>query len=70
MPDVHTIHYDPSTNIALLSDGVRDVMSNSDIHTILSVSHKQKTHYAQTLVQEAYNRGSNDNLTAVVIRVL
>lgn len=68
MPTVEIWTYDYNLKwICLLSDGITDVMSDQQILEFIEKMNKEKVRPAQALVQEAYNRKSGDNLTAIVL---
>jgi serine/threonine protein phosphatase PrpC len=71
MPDVHTVEYSHRRFkwIVLASDGVWDVMQNQDVVRTLERLDRSKKHLAQAVVQQAFDRGSGDNLTAIVLRL-
>jgi protein phosphatase 1L len=55
--------------LILASDGLWDVISNQDaVQLVQSVTDAQEA--AKKLTDEAYNRGSADNITCVVVRFL
>jgi len=80
-PDVRCIRLDKShLFIALMCDGILDVMSNDDVIEDLGTTVADKTLVDATdpvanvrsacgaLVQEAYKRNSQDNLTVIMVR--
>jgi serine/threonine protein phosphatase PrpC len=76
MPSVRCLRLDKSHKfLALMCDGISDVMSNED--AIFELDYVRKADTAQVevktacgnLVQEAYKRGSEDNLTVLLARM-
>jgi serine/threonine protein phosphatase PrpC len=69
-PDVRCVKIDSSSRFfALLCDGVTEVMRNEEVTDLLREKLKDVRGACGALVQEAYNRGSGDNLTALVVRL-
>jgi serine/threonine protein phosphatase PrpC len=65
-PDV-TCFDDLYSWILLVSDGLSDVMTASNMLSIVTSMHNRHIFPADALVQEAYTRRSQDNLTALVL---
>jgi len=65
VPDLSVIQVMPGDKFLLCSDGLSDVLDESAI--ALGLSRKEKA--AETLVEAAYEAGSHDNITALVVAV-
>lgn len=67
-PEVTVKTITPSLNyVVLCSDGIYDVLSNQDVINLANKASSAQDG-AQSIVQRAYDRYSNDNLTALVIK--
>lgn len=66
-PDVKTINVDYQDEfIVIASDGVWDVCSNQEVVDIVK-SHDNAQLAAEAVVKESFDKGSQDNLTAIVV---
>ncbi|XP_022938792.1 probable protein phosphatase 2C 11 [Cucurbita moschata] len=66
-PEIQEEEIDGVDFIIIASDGLWNVLSNED--AVALVQHIQDTEVAsRTLIQEAYARGSSDNITCVIVR--
>jgi PPM family protein phosphatase len=54
----------------LCTDGLTDVLSDKDIHKILSTASKNPQEISERLIQAANSGGGPDNVTAVVVGIL
>jgi len=59
----------PGDLYLLCSDGLTDLVSDSEIQTILGTDHNLK-HHAQGLVDLAKEHGGSDNISVVLIKIL
>lgn len=68
-PDVQVFDMDvvKPKFMVLATDGVWDVFSNEEVVEFVAQSLDKPLHGAKELVQAAYNRGSSDNITAIVV---
>jgi len=75
-PDVSCVRLDTSCKfLALMCDGIPDVMRNEDIVQELLIKRDPSPAgdvraACGALVQEAYKRGSGDNLTVILVRIV
>lgn len=67
VPDVTTCEVRPGDTWLLCSDGLLDGLGELEVASILA--HEMPESAAGTLVSRAYEAGSRDNITAVVVRV-
>jgi protein phosphatase len=67
--DMKTIMFEPNTTFLLCSDGITRHISDVEIRELLSLQHPPVT-ICQEMKQICYERGAEDNLTAVIIRVI
>lgn len=67
--DMKTIMFEPNTTFLLCSDGITRHISDSEIRELLALQHQPVT-ICQEMKQICYERGAEDNLTAVIIKVL
>ena len=67
-PDLKTIMVDPGTSFMLCSDGITRHVSDAEIRNILSHG-SDLDHICEYLKDLVYDRGAEDNMTAVVVRV-
>ncbi|MBQ3159559.1 MAG: Stp1/IreP family PP2C-type Ser/Thr phosphatase [Clostridia bacterium] len=66
-PDVFYTRWNPKDTVLLCSDGLCDVLSEADI--LSEVQKKQDLdELCHTLVEQAYDRGSQDNISLVIVR--
>ncbi len=65
-PELLVLEYDKEQVLLLCSDGISDVLTESDIYDTVSVSENCQE-AAKRLVEEAFSRGSQDDSSAVVI---
>ncbi|XP_042409686.1 probable protein phosphatase 2C 59 [Zingiber officinale] len=69
-PEIHEEEVDGSLEFVILaSDGLWDVVSNEEAVEMVK-SFEDPEQAAKKLLQEAYQRGSADNITCVVVRFL
>lgn len=67
-PEVHVLSLEPShTALALYCDGISEVMSAEEIAKALNQLRGQEKRAPGRLAQDAYNRGSEQNLTAITV---
>lgn len=67
-PEVHVLSLEPShTALALYCDGISEVMSSEEIAKALNQLRGQEKRAPGRLAQDAYNRGSEQNLTAISV---
>lgn len=66
--DMKTIMFEPNTTFLLCSDGITRHISDVEIRELLSLQHPPVT-ICQEMKQICYERGAEDNLTAVIVRV-
>ena len=66
LPDMQLVDVEEDDVFLLCSDGLTDVLDEEEIARVLS--HHSTDFAARTLIVEAYNAGSSDNITAVVAR--
>eukprot|EP00397_Hematodinium_sp_SG-2012_P035027 GEMP01037625.1.p1 GENE.GEMP01037625.1~~GEMP01037625.1.p1 ORF type:complete len:568 (+),score=111.31 GEMP01037625.1:56-1705(+) len=67
-PDVEVVHLDSShKGIMLLCDGVLDVMKDDEVAGLMSRNMGRPRAACGEVVNEAFNRGSEDNLTAICV---
>lgn len=67
-PEVHVLSLEPShTALALYCDGISEVMSSEEIAKALNQLRGQEKRAPGRLAQDAYNRGSEQNLTAITV---
>lgn len=62
-PDVVTIDVEPKDRLLLCSDGLHDPLGEADLRRLMSGG-------CDELVQAAYDAGSSDNITAVLLTVV
>jgi serine/threonine protein phosphatase PrpC len=67
-PDLKTIMVDPGTSFMLCSDGITRHVSDAEIRKILSHG-SDLEHICEYLKDLVYERGAEDNMTAVLVRV-
>jgi len=69
VPDVEILHLNPVTHkgIMLLCDGVFDVMNNDEVTAIMARNVGRPRAACGDVVNEAFTRGSEDNLTAICV---
>jgi protein phosphatase len=68
-PDVAEHDCDREDLYFLCSDGVTDVLTDSEIESVLSQRVADPEHALQRMVDEVNRRGGPDNITAILIRV-
>lgn len=67
-PEVHVLSLEPShTAFALYCDGISEAMSSEEIAKALNQLRGQEKRAPGRLAQDAYNRGSEQNLTAITV---
>lgn len=67
-PDVEVVHLDSShKGIMLLCDGVLDVMTNDEVAKLMARNLGRPRAACGEVVNEAFNRGSEDNLTSICV---
>lgn len=68
LPEIRTIWLERShTSFALFCDGISDVMSDADICCLLNAHVGNERKAAGELTQQAYTKGSEENLTAITV---
>lgn len=68
LPEVRTVLLSREHRaLALVSNGISDAMSLADISSVLHYNSADEKKGVSELVQEAYNRGSAENVSAVVV---
>ena len=67
--DYHTVPVAPGDMFLLVTDGIYEVLGSSDMAAIIAENADDLNMAAKTLVSAAYDRGSDDNLTAQILRV-
>lgn len=67
--DLKTIMFEPNTTFLICSDGITRHISDDEINALLFSSH-QPSEICQRMKEICYDRGAEDNLTAVIVRVL
>eukprot|EP00928_Gymnodinium_smaydae_P035075 TRINITY_DN24746_c0_g1_i1.p1 TRINITY_DN24746_c0_g1~~TRINITY_DN24746_c0_g1_i1.p1 ORF type:complete len:467 (-),score=44.21 TRINITY_DN24746_c0_g1_i1:105-1457(-) len=69
-PEVHVVELGHQHRVlALFSDGIADVLADSEIAATLHYNSTDVKRGISEMVQDAYNRGGEDNLTAVVVHL-
>lgn len=66
--DMKTIMFEPNTTFLLCSDGITRHISDVEIRELLASSHSPVA-VCQEMKRICYERGAEDNLTAVIIKV-
>mmetsp|Transcript_25676 Transcript_25676/g.58623 ORF Transcript_25676/g.58623 Transcript_25676/m.58623 type:complete len:267 (+) Transcript_25676:28-828(+) len=67
-PEIRSVRRSPTQWAAVLaSDGLWDVLTCEEVRAITEANFGQEGHGAQQLCQEAFNRGSFDNICAMVV---
>lgn len=66
--DMKTIMFEPNTTFLLCSDGITRHISDVEIRDLLALQHPPVT-ICQEMKQICYERGAEDNLTAVIVRI-
>jgi serine/threonine protein phosphatase PrpC len=66
--DMKTIMFEPNTSFLLCSDGITRHIDDFEIRDLLS-SNQVPTELANKMKEICYERGAEDNLTAVIVRV-
>ena len=67
--DLKTIMIDPNTTFLICSDGITRHITDDEINALL-FSANQPTDICRRMKEICYERGAEDNLTAVIVRVL
>ena len=67
--DLKTIMFEPNTTFLICSDGITRHITDDEINALLFSSH-QPSEICQRMKEICYDRGAEDNLTAVIVRVL
>lgn len=67
--DLKTIMIDPNTTFLICSDGITRHITDDEINALL-FSANQPTDICRRMKEICYDRGAEDNLTAVIVRVL
>jgi serine/threonine protein phosphatase PrpC len=67
--DYHSVSISPGDTFVLLTDGIHELLHPDDIAAIVADHADDLDAAAKTLVSTAYERGSEDNLTAQILRV-
>ena len=66
-PTIAAFPIQEDDRVLLCSDGLTKMLEDDDIHRILSVQDADPTHLCHHLVNEALDRGGEDNVTVVVV---
>lgn len=69
IPDFHKLALEKEDVFILATDGVYEFLSEDEIVKILTDTNDNFIDVAQALVDKAYKNGSDDNLTAQVVRI-
>lgn len=73
-PDVRTVEAEPGDIFLLCSDGLSDPLPDSALAGLLGQAHgdqpKAVQNATEALIQAAFDAGSRDNISAIVVRVL
>lgn len=67
--DLKTIMVEPNTTFLICSDGITRHITDDEINALLFSSHKP-SEVCQRMKEICYDRGAEDNLTAVIVRIL
>lgn len=67
--DLKTIMVDPNTTFLICSDGITRHINDEEINALLFSSNEPKN-ICQRMKEICYERGAEDNLTAVIVRIL
>ena len=67
--DLKTMMFEPNTTFLICSDGITRHITDDEINALL-FSANQPTDICQRMKEICYDRGAEDNLTAVIVRVL
>lgn len=67
--DLKTIMFEPNTTFLICSDGITRHITDDEINALLFSSHKP-SEICQRMKEICYERGAEDNLTAVIVRIL
>ncbi len=67
--DLKTIMIDPNTTFLICSDGITRHITDDELNVLLFSAH-QPNEICQRMKEICYERGAEDNLTAVIVRVL
>ena len=67
--DLKTMMIEPNTTFLICSDGITRHITDDEINALL-FSANQPTDICQRMKEICYDRGAEDNLTAVIVRVL
>ncbi len=67
--DYHSMAVTPGDTFLLVTDGIYETLRPGDIATIIAENADDLDAAAKTLVRAAYDQGSDDNLTAQILRV-
>lgn len=72
-PDVRTVEAEPGDVFLLCSDGLSDPLPDAKLAELLATARRDKTQAVQAateaLIQAAYDAGSRDNISAIVVRI-
>lgn len=72
-PDVRTVEAEPGDVFLLCSDGLSDPLPDAKLAELLATARGDKTQAVQAateaLIQAAYDAGSRDNISAIVVRI-
>lgn len=67
--DLKTIMFEPNTTFLICSDGITRHITDDEINALLFSEHKP-TEICQRMKEICYARGAEDNLTAVIVRIV
>jgi hypothetical protein len=67
--DLKTIMIDPNTTFLICSDGITRHITDDELNALLFSAH-EPSEICQRMKEICYERGAEDNLTAVIVRVL
>jgi protein phosphatase len=66
--DLKTIMFEPNTTFLVCSDGITRHITDDEINALLFSTH-QPAEICQRMKEICYDRGAEDNLTAVIVRI-
>ncbi len=66
--DLKTIMFEPNTTFLICSDGITRHITDEEINALLFSAH-QPSDICQRMKEICYQRGAEDNLTAVIVRI-
>ena len=67
--DLKTIMFEPNTTFLICSDGITRHITDDEINALLFSEHKP-SEICQRMKEICYARGAEDNLTAVIVRIV